>query len=579
MRSHRTAQRLALLIAIAALVGATLGCTVTQVRPAQNPEIAETMHEIDTYRGRPGMRSLDQTRSDDATYLATGDRLTTAAIQFPGQICRIQLSDVLLTTLKNNRSIRIEDYNRTIAEEGITAAKGIYDLLVSASWQYNKSKGQRAVVANPSSPRNSLAKSRSRSWDLDMGLQQLVPSGGVVSLFFTRSFNKSYAANSGDDLGESVDPYDWLTAGIGFTQPLLKGFGPAITNAPIHIAQITQEMAAESFRNTVINQLADAVNDYWDLVFTINNYEVQLLSLERAQELLRIAIIKRDTGVEPPNVVLQAQAEVSSREASVIAARSAIADAGDTLKRIMNITENDAQWDYNLVPVDRPTFTPVNLNERAMFQEALRQRPDYLNTKFQMEIARIDQRVAKNNKLPQLDLSGSYALTGMGESFSKAKDSLETADYETWSTGLTFSYPLQNRTASAVYRQSEQQVEQLGETLRNLEDVIRLEVRTAVRALETNLRLIKAYQATVESEKAKLDSQLKRYEVGFATIFEVLEFQEDVASAQVQYLESVVDYNKALVELQRVKASFLQDYRIEVLEKDAATPVKAPVAP
>ena len=142
---------------------------------------------------------------------------------------------------------------------------------------------------------------------------------------------------------QALSPEHRASFELKLTQPLLKGLGSTVTNAPIHIAQINEEIADEAFRDTIINELANAINTYWDLVFTINNYEVRLLSLERAQELLRIAVIKRDTSVEPPNVVLQAQAEVSGREASVIAAQRAIADAGDSLKRVMNITEDDAQ--------------------------------------------------------------------------------------------------------------------------------------------------------------------------------------------------------------------------------------------
>lgn len=566
------------LLAMAAIGAMMVACRVTIDRPS-DPEVAEVMHEIDIYRNSGGPGQLTETESEDPTYLATGDRLTTAAVQFPGRICRIQLSDVLLTTLRNNRSIRIQEYERNIAEEGVVAAKGIYDLLLSASWQYTKNNSQTPVVADPPSARNRLAESRSRMWDLELAIEQLLPTGGAVGLSLERGFRKMYPANEGDGLGQSIDPYDTVAGTVFFSQPLLKGLGPAVTNAPIHIAQIGQDIAREDFRNTVIDELASAIKLYWDLVFTINNYEVQLLSLERAQELLRIAIIKRDTGVEPPNVVLQAQAEVSSREASVIDARRAIADAADALKRVMNMSEASEQWNANLIPVDRPTFTPVNLNEQAVYSEALRFRPDYRNAQYALEIARINHLVAKNNKLPQLDINGSYSITGMEDSFSGAVDSAETADYETWSGGLSFYYPLQNRAAKAGYRSAGMEIDKSEETLRNLAEVIRLEVRTAIRALETNLKLIRAYEATVRSEKAKLDSQLKRYEVGFSTIFEVLDFQEDLANAQVKYLESVVNYNKSVIELQRIKASFLQDYRIQVLQQGAVENDRVTIVP
>ncbi|MBN1867557.1 TolC family protein [Candidatus Sumerlaeota bacterium] len=562
MRTHvkRPKRLLALCLVFAGVVALGQGCMRA---PGAPDPVVEVLEEIDAYRGDGVPRRLDHTLSQDATYLALDDQATTAAVQFSGPICRISLTDVLLTTLKNNRGIRIQDYSRSIAADGIDSAKSIYDLLITASYGYQKSEVQTPVRVNPDSPRNGLATSRSRGYTLSLALQQLLPTGGVLSLGADRVHSKSYSGG--------VDPWDRVTLGGSIVQPLLRGFGPAVTNAPIHIARLNEKIAVETFRDELIDDLAQAVNQYWDLVFAIENHKVQKLSLERAQELLRIATIKRDTGVEPPNVVLQAQAEVSVREASLIQAIQSIADASDQLKRTMNIAETSEQWDYNLTPIDRPDITPYDLNENAIHDEALAFRPDYRSAKLALEIAEIEKRVAKNSRLPSLDATAGYRIMGLEDSFHGAVDNAETADFETWNAGVEFVYPLQNRQARAAYRQALKAVEQQEEILRDLEDAIRLEVRSAVRSLETNLRLTAAYQANVEAEAAKLDSQQKRFDVGFATIFEVLQFQEDLATAEVNYLNSKVNYNKAVIEVQKVKASFLGDYRLVFLDSRVQT--------
>jgi outer membrane protein len=144
---------------------------------------------------------------------------------------------------------------------------------------------------------------------------------------------------------------------------------------------------------------------------------------------------------------------------------------------------------------------------------------------------------------------------------------METGNYNGWNAALTLKFPLQNRQALAQYSQKQKALEQGKVSLDSLKEMIRLETRSAIRALETGSKLITAYDANVKSEEAKLDAQVKRYNVGFATIFEVLTFQEDLATAQANYLQSLVAYQKALIELQRVKASFLQDYRVQFLDK------------
>ena len=95
--------------------------------------------------------------------------------------------------------------------------------------------------------------------------------------------------------------------------------------------------------------------------------------------------------------------------------------------------------------------------------------------------------------------------------------------------------------------------------LADLESGVTLEVRNSLRQLRTNLQRIAASRSAVESEEAKLQSELRRYDVGMATSFEVLTFQKDLANARVAYLNALVDYNKSLVELERVRAG-LRDH-------------------
>ena len=542
------------------------GCAPRYEVTPTPPAIREIVQEIDTYRGDGVRRSLDHTFSQDASYRGVGDRVTTAGMQFKGPICRIQIADVLLTTLKNNRAIRVEDYNRSMARDGIEAARGIYDLLVESSYKYSWGRSQAPSFNGKGTSEDDLVIGKQRQESIDLYLSQLVPSGGMFRAYGIYGNNKDYL-NPSTGNPFPLDPYESFALGAGFVQPLLKGFGPYLTNAPIQMARIQEKIAAESFRNQVITQMATAVQMYWDLVFAIDNYEVQHLSRERAQELLRVTKVKVETGVEAPNVVLQAEAEVSRREALLIDAQRLIADSADRLKRAMGMTEGTAEWQYNLIPVERPSFTPVSPNEEAVYAEALEMRPEYRTAQFGLDVAEIDLKIAENAKKPELDASVGYQITGIGKDGGEALDSIQSGNYSGWNAGLTLKFPLQNRSALATYSQKTKALAQGKESLESLKEMIRLEVRSAIRALETGQKLIAAYDANVKSEEAKLDAQVKRYNVGFATIFEVLTFQEDLATAQVSYLQSLVAYQKAMIELQRVKASFLQDYRVQFLDK------------
>jgi outer membrane protein len=553
-----------ILLAVAsASIFLPVGC-VRNADEAKKDPTAEMLCEIDTYRGIPEPRSLDNTISKDPTFLAIGDRSTTAAVQTEGPICRISLTDVLLTTLRNNRSIAVSEFDRNVAEDGIEAAKGIYDLVLASTYDYARSDVQTATRIREGSTDNALAHASTRTRDTSVSLSQLLPTGGVVSLFGSHDYTNDFSGSDSKDLGD-VNPFNQVSVGVGIAQPLLKGFGPGVTNSGIRIAKLDEKKSREEFRDEVITRLATAMTTYWDLVNAINTYEVQRVSLERAKELLRNAVIKRDTGVEPPTVVLQAQAEVSRREALLIAAKSDIADASDSLKRMMNITEGTDRWNYNLIPIDSPSFAPLDVNETAAYDLALSMRPDYRAVKIAIEEAEIGKMVKKNSLLPELNLTADFAGVGGERSVSEAWDETGDRKYDSYNLGLELNFPLQNRKARAEYRQAKTQLAQLDESRKNLEDGIRLEVRASVRSLDTNLKLIDAYKAAVASEQANLESELKRYDVGFATMFEVLNYQEDLATAQVNYVDSIINYNKALIGLQKTTGALLEQYRVDVL--------------
>jgi outer membrane protein len=521
------------------------------------------LREIDAYRSsEPLTRDLGYTRSDSTSYTTVNDEVTTSPVQFDGAIYRIQLSDVLLTTLKNNRAIRVEDYNRAIAQSVIRQAYGMYDLLMTGSANYSNSDSQTPfrspVTGNP-------VVSSSYSASVQAALSQVLPSGAVLSFYALRTKTKNYST-----VANAIDPYEYVQAGVELTQPLLRGFGRTVTEAPIRIARISEEISREDFRQQVIDQLVTAVNGYWDLVFAIDNYEVQKLSLKRARELERVARIRFDAGSDVIAVVRQAEADVRRREALVIDARRAIADASDALKFIMNITRGSSKWNVNLVPTDRPRIESVDLDEEMIFEEALRFRPDFRSAALGLDILEENRKVARNAMLPHLDASVGYSVTGLEDSFNDAMDEAETADYDGYNVGLTLSFPLQNRRAREGYRQSLMKQNQAREQVWQLRDGIRLEVRSAIRGIKTSEELIAAWKAAVRAEQAKLDSQIRRYEYGMAIISDVLDFQEDLAAAESQYLNAVINYNKALISLQKVKASFLTDYRIKVLDEPVA---------
>jgi len=485
------------------------------------------------------------------------DKTTSTSLLEPADFYKknsipLSLKQVIVKTLGNNLQIRISDYDRRIAEAEIMVQKGIFDLMLGTNLSaYNNEYQQPVYDAN-----HHIFVAQDKKYGADATLSQLVPTGGVLGFEY---YTNRFRTNS---LAVSISPYYTQGGILFFRQPLLKNFGSYVTLSGIRIARNSALMSREAFRSMVQDQIAEVTKAYWNLVSAIKTYEVQRLTLYQAQDFLRITTVSYKTGVVPESDVLQAKAQVAEREENVITAESAIKAMEDQLKIFMNIPRADKEWEQFYLPTDEPDVHEIPLDANSFIETAFNFRPDYMQAQIDLKNKQIARNVAKNHRLPDLNLTGSAGRSGLGDSHSDAWHELNTYDYHNYAVGLELEFPLQNRAARYRYKQSILQYEKSELTLKNLENSIILEIRNAVRNIQTDIKSLAAAQSTVEAEKAKLDSESQRYRVGLSTSFNVLTFQKDYAEGLMHLIQSKISFNQDVIELERAKGTLLSKFGI-----------------
>ena len=197
------------------------------------------------------------------------------------------------------------------------------------------------------------------------------------------------------------------------------------------------------------------------------------------------------------------------------------------------------------------------------------------------ETAAINSLLAlAGNPLPPLSTSfaanPSNQVGGFGQSW---KNTLENR-FPTYTIGVTFTYPLGNRTAKANYQISREQAKQIGIQEIALLERIRAEAVNAIQQFrETQYRLVAASRARAASERVLLAEQ-RRFVVGSSTTFLVLQRQLDVANNRGRELQAQTDLNNAVVELNRTSGTVFATYNIDASALgaktlDEATPAKS----
>lgn len=487
----------------------------------------------------------------------------------------LSLADVIIQTIANNRGIKISGYTLRIAEYQVPVSKAMYDLTITGSAEYQKLENQTLATSG--------GKTESRQRSGALSLAQLVPSGATITAGYDALWNANQffstvgippVVQAGTQRGYTQD------AIVGITQPLLSGFGPTVTNAPIVVAQLERVGAAADFQTGIESTITNSLTTYWLLIGAIETYKVRIINYAAALDLLRVNKAKFEAGVLARVDVVQAEAAMENRREQLIVARQDVRDLEDQIKRQIFLAKNEPQWPLQIQPTQAFAWRETNVDLDETLKVALAERPELRRAHSNIEQARVGERVARNRMLPQLDLFANGSVNGTDHSYGSSGSNMADGKYDSYTAGLSLSYPLQNRAARYGYAQAQVRTAQANEVFLDEGDQITLEVRRAVRNLRTARERIDVTAAAVRAEERKVQDERQRYEVGAATAFEILSFQEELANSQVLHLQAVVDYNLATIELERARGTLLKTYGIEVINPDLkpkTPPVRFPI--
>jgi outer membrane protein len=473
---------------------------------------------------------------------------------------QLSLEEAVKRALDNNVDIAVERYNPELSAQSVRGAEGYYDPFLFSTLNHLSSDtpGTSAISGG------TVVNSKQDVWNF--GASVPIPTGAD----FTVTFN-----NNKRDSNSSITSFNPLynsSLGLNLTQPLLKNFLIDQPRTQIKISKKNREISDVQFRQTVINTLATVKNAYWELIYAIDNQSAAQKSLDLARKLLQENEIRVKVGTMAPLDVVSAQSEVAGREQGLIVAENALANAEDQLKRYIFPEDDPVMWSTRIVPTDRPSAEPMPVDMEAAVKNALENRTDMIAARKSLEKDDMTLRLARNQLLPQVDLTAGYGTAGAGGTelirqppfggpvvstipggYSDALSQVFGRDFPTWSIGLQLSYAIPNRSQKASAAAAQISKDQALAAYRRLALQVAQEVRTAARGVESGFRSVTAATASRVLFEQRLDAEEKKFQAGMSTNFLVTQAQRDVATAEVTELRAIADYRESIINFQRVQ--------------------------
>ncbi len=510
---------------------------------------------------------LNRYRPADVPYPAPPSQQPISDLIRNGQL-PLTVNDLINLALANNLDVRLNRLSPLSSQYSALLLYRIFEPGIHVSASLNRDNAPSTIPKEFSgSPSiNSLNHSYA------IGFAQALETGTSVSVDFSMNRNSSNSRFVAYNPGWSGN------IRYGITQHFLRDFGRSVNLHQIRIARNNQDISEVQFEQNVINLVVQAQKAYWDLVFNAEDIKVKQRSTDLAQKTLSDNEVQVRVGTMAPIDLVQAESEVASRREALVVSNYTQVQAEDQAKKLITNQADPGMVLARLSPVQaakRPAPSDVPAIEEAL-RIALENRPELRQLALEAKNRDIDVEYTRNQLLPSVDVTALYRQNGVGgtaRDFSgnvvegglgDAFRQLFGYNYTGYQLGINVQIPLRNRAAQADNARAVTEKRIVEDRVNSMTQQIALEVRNALTQVDMNRARIEAAEKARELAERRLESEQKKYDLGASTIRFVLEEQRNVAQAQTNEVAALVNYAKALVDVDRATGMTLKKNNIQI---------------
>jgi HAE1 family hydrophobic/amphiphilic exporter-1 len=511
----------------------------------------------------------------------------------------LSLRDAIALALKNNKDIEVARDNVKIAEYDLTTARGSYDPRLTAQNYFERIE----------TPATSVLSGASRLETDDITgtarFEGLSPKyGGSYHVDFSSiRLNSNSAFNV-------LNPSYPTALTFSYVQPLVRGLRFDLPRRQIEVAKKNLSLTDAQFRQRAIEVITNVQRSYWDLVFALRNLQIQRDSLTDAREQLAHNRRMVTEGSLAPIDVVAAETQVANFEQAEFSALEDVTRTENNLKNMIAENQQARIWNISIIPSDQVDLTVPQVALPEALKLAKDNRQELKQSDLAREINLLDQKLYRDQTKPEIDIVGSYGMTGNAGTqvttpnplttssdqlrarvnelstlsglqplptpptvtilpdlfggYFQSLSNLGSNQFNNFRVGVSISLPLHNRTAEGLLGHSLVEGQRIATQREQLEQLIQVEVRNALQSLSTTEARLRSAAVARSTAEQQYESEKRKLDAGQSTVFLVLERQTALAVARGNELRAQTDLNKAIAELQRATGNSLTANNVTV---------------
>lgn len=307
--------------------------------------------------------------------------------------------------------------------------------------------------------------------------------------------------------------------------------------------EVNKEMSHEQERQKRQSVTADVKTAYFQIMQTeslLKNAE-EVVRLNREMDRVITQFVKQGVALVPEQ--LESGTKLAQAEYDLSSLKNRSASQKEQLNYLMG---RDVRLDFNVAPADSMLrFLETDLP--AAQRRALDQRPEIRQAKLKIQESKLDVRIKKADRLPDISLTASYLNPYSYSSF-LPKNIMSVGVSVEWEI---FDWGRKKREVA----EKKLAVEQTENSLIEAESLVLMDVNAKFRKLKESADQLRLMQMTQKTASANVQVSLARYEQQTILYKEVLRIEAALTDANSKYQTALLsfwiakaDFEKALGE-------------------------------
>ncbi len=395
-------------------------------------------------------------------------------------------------------------------------------------------------------------------------------------------------------------PSDWTAVLEAQIQhPLMRNRGTLVNRIPVVLASLNEDITIADFEIQVRNLVRDVENKYWDLYVAYRNVSTRIVARNSAMATAQLLRLQFDQGAQARQDLAQAvgqyyqirsQLEGALGGSNVLGEdRTGVYGAERELRELMGLAATDGRL---IRPIQEPSIARVEFDWEESVAQMLYLSPELRRNKTRLKQSELELISAKNQILPDVNLSLLYRWVGVGDTLgpprrrdrsifdgvvdpgntnpflgSSALGELTGGGFQEGAIRLEITPPAfgARRELTRIRGAQWRLLREKG-FLQEQERLLVSQLSDAFAKAATHFQQVQTNAQRWQASEEEVDARLTDFSAGRSDINLLLQGQQRRAEAQIAYYRALAEYNKSLNYIDFLKGTLLANSNITLAE-------------